>query len=108
MITFGKLLYLNDSYNYKMMAIDLRKQQALDFDSKAIQQITFTGNLDVNATIFFHQISKIVQSRKFLGRLLGPLMKVDLPFMKKVFTPLAKNVLIRINGSSFSNRCSFF
>ena len=32
MITFGKLLYLNDSYNYKMVAIDLRKQQALDFD----------------------------------------------------------------------------
>ena len=31
---------------YKMIAIDLRKQQALDADHKAIQQISFTGNLD--------------------------------------------------------------
>ena len=28
-----------------MIAIDLRKQQGLDTDPKAIQQITFTGNL---------------------------------------------------------------
>ena len=31
---------------YKMIEIDLRKQQALDADHKAIQQISFTGNLD--------------------------------------------------------------
>ena len=30
----------------KMIAIDLSKEQALDFDTKAIQQIRFTGNLD--------------------------------------------------------------
>ena len=29
----------------KMIAIDLNKQQALDADPKAIQQINFTGNL---------------------------------------------------------------
>ena len=29
-----------------MIAIDLRKQQALNADPKAIQQINFTGNLD--------------------------------------------------------------
>ena len=29
-----------------MIAIDLSKQQALDADPKAIQQITFTVNLD--------------------------------------------------------------
>ena len=29
-----------------MIAVDLSKQQALDADSKAIQQITFTANLD--------------------------------------------------------------
>ena len=28
------------------MAIDLSKQQVLDADQKAIQQINFTGNLD--------------------------------------------------------------
>ena len=30
----------------KMIAIDLSKQQALDADPKAIQQINFTANLD--------------------------------------------------------------
>ena len=29
-----------------MIAIDLRKQQALDADPKAMQQINFTANLD--------------------------------------------------------------
>ena len=34
--------------HYKMIAIDLSKQQALDADPKAIQQINFTGNLSGN------------------------------------------------------------
>ena len=44
---------------YKMIAIDLSKQQALDADPKVIQEINFTGNLnrgeDVNdkTTMFF-------------------------------------------------------
>ena len=49
---------LNYSYfkeNYKMIAIDLSKQQALDGDLRAIQQINFTANLDRggNTTMFF-------------------------------------------------------
>ena len=36
-----------------LIAIDLRKQQALDADLKAIQLINFTGNLDRKVTIFF-------------------------------------------------------
>ena len=32
--------------NYKMIATDLSNQQALDDDSRAIQQNNFTGNLD--------------------------------------------------------------
>ena len=41
--------------NYKMITIDLSKQQALDADPKVIQQTNFTGNLDraEGATIFF-------------------------------------------------------
>ena len=41
--------------NYKTIAIDLSKQQALDSDPKAIQQINFTANLDRagNTTMFF-------------------------------------------------------
>ena len=38
---------------YKMIAIDLSKQQALDANPKAIQQINFTGNLEEPSTIFF-------------------------------------------------------
>ena len=54
--TTGCLLdysYFND--HYKLIAIDLSKQQALDADPRAIQQINFTANLDRNngATIFF-------------------------------------------------------
>ena len=38
-----------------MIAIDLGKQQALDADPRAIQQINFTANLDLagNTTMFF-------------------------------------------------------
>ena len=41
--------------NYKIIAIDLSKQQALDADPKVIQQINFTANLDKagNTTMFF-------------------------------------------------------
>ena len=40
------------------------------------------------------QLSKMIQSGGFLGRLLGPLLKTGLPLMKSVIKPLAKNVLI--------------
>ena len=36
-----------------MIAIDLSKQQALDADPKAIQQINFAGNLEGQSAIFF-------------------------------------------------------
>ena len=54
--TTGCLLdypYFKDSY--KMIAIDLSKQQALDADARAIQQINFTANLDRagNTRIYF-------------------------------------------------------
>ena len=49
---------LLDSYfkeNYKIVAKDLSKEQALDDDRKAIQQINFTANLDRarNTRIYF-------------------------------------------------------
>ena len=54
--TTGCLLdypYFKD--HYKMIALDLSKQQALDADPRAIQQINFTANLDRagNTTMFF-------------------------------------------------------
>ena len=40
------------------------------------------------------QISRMIQSGGFLGRLLGPLLKTGLPLIKNVIKPLAKSVLI--------------
>ena len=54
--TTGCLLDYNYfNKHYKMIAIDLSKQQVLDADLKAIQQIKFSGNLDreKSATSFF-------------------------------------------------------
>ena len=44
--TTGHILDYNYFNNYfKMIAVDLSKQQELDTDLKVIQQINFTGNL---------------------------------------------------------------
>ena len=53
--TTGCLLdhsYFKD--HYKMIAIDLSKQQTLDANERAIQQINFTANLEIdqNTTMF--------------------------------------------------------
>ena len=42
------------------------------------------------------QLSKILQSGGFPGRLLGPLVKTGLPLIKNVIKPLAKIVLITL------------
>ena len=45
--TTGCLLdYIYFKNYYKMIAVDLSKQQSLDADPKAIQQINFTATLD--------------------------------------------------------------
>ena len=52
----GCLLDYNYFNNlYKMIAIDLKKQQELDADPKSIQQINFIANIDRdgNTTMFF-------------------------------------------------------
>ena len=54
--TTGCLLdYSYFKENYKMIAIDLSRQNELDADPRAIQQINFTANLDRagNTTMFF-------------------------------------------------------
>ena len=54
--TTGCLLdYIYFKNYYKMIAVDLSKQQALDADPKAIQQINFTANLsrDGNTRFYF-------------------------------------------------------
>ena len=54
----------------------------------------FANHLSTDIKLSKTQLSKMIQSRGFLGRLLGPLLKTGLPLMKSVIKPLAKSVLI--------------
>ena len=53
----------------------------------------FNINTSTDLKLSKAQISKIIQSCGFLGRLLGPLLKTGLPLIKNVIKPLAKIVL---------------
>ena len=56
MTTTGCLLdYPYFKENYKMITLDLSRQNELDADPRAIQHINFTANLDRagNTTVFF-------------------------------------------------------
>ena len=55
---------------------------------------SFANNSSANIMLSKTHLSKIVESRGFLVRLLGPLLKTGLPIMKNVIKPLAKSVLI--------------
>ena len=54
----------------------------------------FTDKSSTDIKLSKTQISKMIQSGGFLGRLLGRLLKTGLPLMKNVIKPLAKSVLI--------------
>ena len=54
----------------------------------------FHNNTSTDIKFSKAQINKITQSIRFLGRLLGPLLKTGLPLIKNVIKPLAKSVLI--------------
>ena len=50
----------------------------------------FANYLSTNIKLSETQLSKMIQLRGFLGRLLGPLLKTGLPLMKNVIKPLVK------------------
>ena len=54
----------------------------------------FANHLSADIKLSKTQLSKMIQSGGFLGRLLGPLLKTGLPLIKNVIKPLAKTVLI--------------
>ena len=54
----------------------------------------FANNSSIYIKSSKTQLSKMIQSWGFLGRLLGPLLKTGLPSIKNVIKPLAKSVLI--------------
>ena len=54
----------------------------------------FANHSSIDIKLAKTQLSKMIQSGGFLGKLLGPLLKTGLPLMKSVIKPLAKSVLI--------------
>ena len=54
----------------------------------------FSNNSSPDIKFSKTQLSKMIQSGGFLGKLLGPLLKTGLPLIKNVITPLAKSVSI--------------
>ena len=54
----------------------------------------FSNNSSVDINFSKTQLSKMIQSGGFLGKLLGPLLKAGLPLIKNIITPLAKSVLV--------------
>ena len=66
--------------NYFRQVVNLRK--------------AFAKNTSTDINLSKTQLSKMMQSGGFLGRLLGPLLRTGLPLMKNVIKPLAKSVLV--------------
>ena len=56
-------------------------------------QKAFANHLSTDIKLSKTQLSKMIQSGEFLGRLLGPVIKTGLPVIKNVIKPLAKSVL---------------
>ena len=52
---------------------------------------TIENNISTDIKLFEAQISKIIQSGGYLGKLLGPLLKIGLPLIKNVIKPLARS-----------------
>ena len=53
----------------------------------------FEYNMEIDIKLSKVQIFKVIQSGRFLSRLLGPLLKNGLPLIKNVIQPLAKSFL---------------
>ena len=56
----------------------------------------FVNNSSTDIKLSKTQLSKMIQSEGFLGRLLSPLLKTGLPLIKNVIKLLAKSVLISL------------
>ena len=48
--------------NYRLNAVDLSKQKALDADPRAVQQVIFTGKASANIVVYYI----LEQSKEFL------------------------------------------
>ena len=73
---------------------DLPHELLLTTRQKTKLRNALNNNMSTDLKLSKTQISKIIQSGGFLGRLLCPWSKTGLPLIKNVIKPLAKSVLI--------------
>ena len=92
---------------------DLPHELLLTTRQKTELRNAFNNNISTDLKLSKAQISKVIQSGGFLGRLLGQLLKTGLTLIKSVIKPLVIIILIifkcfnslRINCSNISSRC---
>ena len=60
---------------------------------------TFANYLSTEIKLLKTQLSKMIQSGGFLGRLLGPLLKPGLPLIKNAIKPLVKSISSRCGNT---------
>ena len=79
---------------------DLPHELLLTTRQKTKLRNAFNNNMSTDLKLSRAQISKIIQSRRFLGSLLskltGPLMKVAIPLAKNVLAPLEITVVASV------------
>ena len=80
----------------KINGNDLPNELLLTTRQKAKLRNAFNNNMSTDLKLSKAQISKIIQSGGFFGRLLGPLLKTGLPLTKNVIKTLAKSVLVTL------------
>ena len=60
----------------------------------------FAKNTSTDIMLSKTQLSKMIQSGGFLGKLLGPLLRTGLPLMKSVIKPLVKTVFVPLGSTA--------
>ena len=82
---------------------DLPHELLLTTRQKTKLRNAFNNNMSTDLKLSKAQISKIIQSGGFLGRLLGPLLKTGLLLIKNVIKPLANSILIPLGLTAESS-----
>ena len=77
----------NDNTNFPQELL-LNNRQAANLRK------AFANHTPADIKLSKTQLSKMIQSGGFFGRLLGPLLRTGMPLIKSVIKPLAKSVLV--------------
>ena len=81
-----------------------RSEDETNFPHKLLLTLpkAFANHTSTDIKLSKTQLSKMIQSGGFLGKLLGPLLRTGLPLMKSVIKTLTKSVLVPL-GLNFKN-----